>query len=61
MQEGGGKGPVISYARGGEGREGGIWLCHSDIYRNSPVVFYIQQLCVIVIVIDLKPTALLLA
>lgn len=58
MQEGG-KGPVISYARGGEGREGGIWLCHSDIYRNSPVVFYIQQLCVIVI--DLKTTALLLA
>lgn len=45
---GGGKGPVISYARGGEGREGGIW-CHSDIYRNSPVVFYIQQLCVIVL------------
>ena len=50
MQEGGGgKGPVISYARGGEGREDGIWLCHSDIYRNSPVVFYIQQLCVIVL------------
>lgn len=49
MQEGGGEGPVISYARGGEGREGGIWLCHSDIYRNSPVVFYIQQLCVIVL------------
>lgn len=47
MQEGGGKDRSLVTPEGG--REGGIWLCHSDIYRNSPVVFYIQQLCVIVL------------
>ena len=50
MQEGGGgKDRSLVTPEGREGREDGIWLCHSDIYRNSPVVFYIQQLCVIVL------------